>query len=326
MPALPQPVLLMAEHAHGIVSVRDLVAAGHDRRTVRRWVDYGLLEQVGRAELRVPGSPRTRLQELRCMLDRAGSGARLAGGLLLGLRGLEGFTHVRDDHVAVPASRRPRGVGFVIVRTRLPVEDWDRFEDLPAVTVTRALIGAAVTSRQARVRAAYDEARRRGLTSTGLLTQRLEALGNVHGAAQMRAIVRSGALRMESEGERRLLGIFRPEDPPPEPQVWVRWSDRYFRLDLAYLDAALDIEYDGGHHANRRHEDADRNLALAELAIQTLGVTSAMLRDPEGTRRRILAVRRQRLAMRVRPIVPSPPPWTGRRIGPLARDPGASDR
>ncbi len=254
----------MAEHGHSTLSVRDLVAAGYARATIRRWVAYGLLEEAGRGELRMPGSGRTREQALRLRLNRAGPGARLAGGLLLGLHGIEGFTHVRGDHIAVPADRRAR-VEFPVVRTPLPPADWDWIAGLPAVTVTRGLIGAAATYHRARVRAGYDDAKRKGLTDAGLVAERLDALGNVHGAPQMRPLVRSGALQMESEGERDLLGIFRPGDPLPQPQVWVCWRGRYYRLDFAYLDAALDLEYDGGHHARRRHEDADRNLALAEL-------------------------------------------------------------
>ena len=87
------------------------------------------------------------------------------------------------------------------------------------------------------------------------------------------------------------------------------WHGRWFRLDFAYLDGRLDVEYDGANHDQRREEDADRDLALMELQIQTIRVTRKMMRDPAGTRRRILAVLEQRRGLGLPPLVPDAPPW-----------------
>ncbi len=46
-----------------------------------------------------------------------------------------------------------------------------------------------------------------------------------------------------------------------------------------------------------------------ELQIQTVRITKAMLTDPIDLRRRILAVRDQRLALGLPPLVPGRPPW-----------------
>ena len=32
------------------------------------------------------------------------------------------------------------------------------------------------------------------------------------------------------------------------PQVWVRWHERWYRLDFAFLVARLALEYDGINH------------------------------------------------------------------------------
>lgn len=89
----------------------------------------------------------------------------------------------------------------------------------------------------------------------------------------------------------------------------VTCGNRAYRLDFAFLDARLCLEYDGRKDHERdadRFRDGERDLALAELDIQTLRVSARMLRTPARTRRRILAVRSQRLALGLPPIVPCP--------------------
>jgi hypothetical protein len=325
MAALPPIVHRMAEACRGTVSRRDLLAVGIPVDTLEDWLAAGRLERCARGEYRLPGSEVTLHQALQVALNRAGAGARLAGPIVLGLWGIKGFAHLATalrppvggalpdladlDHVAVPPGRRVRGVPFKVVRTALPAEDLDEVEGLPAVTVARSLAAAAKTNHPARIRSAYDDARFRGLVDEEGLQRTVARLGGGYGGPPMRRILGTGALRSESEGERDLLAVFRAGDPLPERQVWVRWHDRYFRLDFAFLAGRIDLEYDGGNHDGRREQDADRDLALAELRIHPLRITKRMLRDPEGTRRRILTVVRQRLALDLPPIVPEPPPW-----------------
>jgi hypothetical protein len=324
VPALPRAVLERAEARAGTVSRRALIRLGFARQELDYWLAIGLIERTGHGEYRVAGSERSIAQALWSVVARAGDGARLAGPIVLGLRGIKGFAHLaRDldarllgpgpvgelDHVAVPTGRRVRGVEFRVVRTPMPAEDRDEVLGVPAVTVARALVGAARTEHPARIRSAFDDARFKGLVTEPEVVTTTARLGLGYGAAQMRRILRTGALQHESEAERDLLSIFRPGDPVPEPQVWVRWHERYFRLDFAYLAGRVDLEYDGGNHGRRREEDAERDLAIAELRIHPLRITRKMMRDPEGTRRRILAVVEQRRALDLPPIVPEPPPW-----------------
>jgi hypothetical protein len=151
--------------------------------------------------------------------------------------------------------------------------------------------------------------RRLGLTDEEMMAARLGELGKAYGAPRMRAIVASGVLAQESEPERDLLGVFRPGDPLPDAQVWVSHRSKWHRLDFSYLDVRLAIEYDGAQHDGQREQDADRDLALLELQIATIRVTKSMMRDPEDTRRRILAVRSSRLPLGLKPLVPDRPPW-----------------
>jgi hypothetical protein len=297
----------MADALGGIVSRRDLIALGYAPTTIDRWVARGLLVRVCRGEYRVAGSGHPEAQEIAAMVWRAGPGAQLSGGLGLGLLGIKGFTTERSDHIAVPAPRRVTGVDFKVVSTVIPDCDKTRWQELPMLIPERLFIAAAATHRPARIRVGWDDAKFKGLVSLRVLRERTEALGRAYGAVEMRRIVPD--LDKESEPERDFADIFRSGDPQPVPQVWVECRGRWYRLDFALLAARLALEYDGKNHDATRERDADRDLALKVLDIDTIRVTRPMLRNPEQTRRDILAVYRQRVSLGLAPIVPGTPPW-----------------
>lgn len=91
----------------------------------------------------------------------------------------------------------------------------------PTVTAERGLISAAAFEPAQKIRVAYDDGKRRGLVRDEILAVRAQSLGRLRGAVQMRDMIASGHLQMESEGERNLDAIWLPHDPRPLPQVWV---------------------------------------------------------------------------------------------------------
>ena len=314
MQGLPLEVLILADAATGTLSRRDLVALGYPHWQIDRWIAQGLLEVTLRGELRIPGSSRPLKQQLATKLWRAGPGARLAGALSLAMWDLDGFPlgmaeQQETGHIAIPASRHVRGAPFRVVRTPLPLEDHDRIDDLPAVTVTRGLIGAAATYHRARIRQAFYSAKQRGYTSDDLMAERLKALGNAYGAPQMRRIMATGALAHESEPEFALSQIFLAGDPTAAAQVWVYHRAKWHRFDFVFLEVRLAMEYDGDGHERTREQDADRDLAMKELEIDTIRVTKSMMRDPDDLRRRILKVYADRSLLGLPPLIPQQPPW-----------------
>lgn len=312
MAALPPDVQAASRSCYSTLSRRRIRALGHTDAEIDHWLACGLLTPVVRGHYVVAGSMPHEVGRLMTALERSGPGARIGGAWACGLHGLEGFNLSGIDHALVDPRRRVRGVPFTVVRSPVAPIDQATVRDLPSITVTRSLIDIAPAFPPKVVRVAYDHARRAGTTSLAELTERAAQLGRVRGAPEMRRMIATGLLRHESEGERDLAGLWHPGDPLPEPQVWVARGTRCYRLDFAYLDARLCLEYDGkdAHSGDEaRLRDGERDLALAELDIQTLHITARMLRVPERTRERILAVRQHRLNLALPPLVPSPPPW-----------------
>ena len=309
MGTLPRQLIELAENAGATVSRRDLAALAYTPRQIRGWIESGLLERVARGEYRIAGSSTTPHQDIASAVWRAGAGALAGGPLACFLHGLKGFPQAGLDHIVVPGNRRVRGVEQRIVRTAIEDDDRDRVHAVPTLAVVRALITATPSVAPSRIRIAHDDALRRKLIKRGEFADRAGALGNTFGAAAARRLAANGTLDSESEPERDLFSIFRPRDPKPERQVWVTTRGRWYRLDFAYRVGRIDIEYDGEAHAWSRHEDAERDFALAELDILTIRVTSASMKDPDSIRHRLLGIYDRRAAADLPPLPLTAPPW-----------------
>jgi hypothetical protein len=310
MSYLPAEAIALAESAHGFLSRRDL-GLHLTRHQIDNLVKAGVLIPMYRGGYRMAGTPVTQRLQLIAAVRRVDG--VVADESALALRQLAGFELVPPFAIAV--ARRRSFPGLLAVRTVVQPQHMSEVEGMPAMTVERSLIGAAGRLPRPTIRSAFDALRGQGDIDPALLGDLAESLGDEPGAAEMRALLGSGELLMESEAERRLHAIWLPGDPMPVPQVWVRHRNRDYRLDFAFLDSRLAPEYDGeaAHSGPARHDDAARNLALAQLEIQRLPVTARMLHDPTGLREHILVVHRRRLELGLPPIVPAPPPawWNG---------------
>lgn len=119
------------------------------------------------------------------------------------------------------------------------------------------------------------------------------------GTAQARRVAALAAEFAESPQETRLrLVVVRAGLPAPVPQFRV-FDDEGFvaRVDLAYPELRIAIEYDGHWHAERRAflDDRRRLNRLVAAGWVVLHVTSDDLRRPERLLARIRALRAQRL-------------------------------
>lgn len=103
-----------------------------------------------------------------------------------------------------------------------------------------------------------------GLDRTAL-TRELPRFRRRRGVVQLRRLVTIADGRAESPGESwTRMVMLEVGLPAPEPQVWVRENGRdKFRLDLAYPDQRVCVEYDGqAFHTSPEQQAADRRRRL----------------------------------------------------------------
>lgn len=125
--------------------------------------------------------------------------------------------------------------------------------------------------------AVYDAfARQFGLTPVDYARQLQRFVGR-RGVKQARELATYAVGLAESPGESwTRLAIIDAGLPPPEPQVWVTMPDGHrFRLDLAYPQLRIAVEYDGEEfHTSADHRAADdaRRRSLISLGWHVIVV------------------------------------------------------
>lgn len=125
-----------------------------------------------------------------------------------------------------------------------------------------------------------------------------QACGGARGCRRLDDVVLLADPRAESPPESRLrLDLRRSGLPSPEVQYEIRTADGVLlaRVDLAYPEARLAVEYDGATHFSRRQRERDlrRDATLAVYGWQTLRFSRDDLGPAAATRvRAILAARR----------------------------------
>ena len=182
---------------------------------------------------------------------------------------LQGFGIVASPkiHVTVPAgSPVPQLHGVSAHQHILPIAGHKEVEGLPCVPTVRCAVDLARTVDRMDALAILDAVLRLGKHDLDLLDEdALSAEVALHdgrrGIRQVRELVGIADGRAECRQESHLRLIMRDGRlPAPEPQFgvldeagWVR-----YRLDLAYEEERVGIEYDGSSHLDRRRLQRDR--------------------------------------------------------------------
>lgn len=171
-----------------------------------------------------------------------------------------------DDKVHVhlpPDIARPRLPGLVVHHAVLPAIPV-LVDGIPCVPPARWAADLARTARRNDALPILDAALRVGLVLPDELRAEIRLHAGLKGVRQARELVRLGDGRAECRQESQLrLVLIDGGLPPPEPQVWVH--DRYgigrYRIDLAYRERKVGIEYDGISHLDRERLRYDRDRA-----------------------------------------------------------------
>ncbi|MFF0150540.1 endonuclease domain-containing protein [Micromonospora sp. NPDC005203] len=198
--------------------------------------------------------------ELRALLLRLPEGAMLARQ---SAARRHGFGVLRDDliHIQLPAEvPKPRLPGVVVHRTVLSTRP-ALVKGLPCVPAARCAVDLARVVRRLDALPVLDAALRAGAVSQDDLLAEVSGHAALRGVRQARHLVPLADSRAECRQESQLRLILLDAGlPPPEPQLWV--TDRHggfrYRLDLAYRERRVGIEYDGLSHLDRERLRYDR--------------------------------------------------------------------
>ena len=260
---MTDPIAPLARRQLGLVTrVQAVKVLTADQ--IRHRLRVGRLEPVRPGIYRVGGAPESWEQAvLGACLAVPGSEASFRSAAALW--NLEGFPP-EGIEITVPARRRRRLDGVIVHDTAVtgPMHS-AAISNVPVTSAARTLCDLSAVAPAWIVERAVDEALRRKLVT--LRTLQLVA-ADLEGRGRLRCTVtcdilehRSGGDELsESAAESRIARLLvRAGLPRPVHQHRVRISGRTVRIDLAYPDAMVAIEYDGwDFHRTRGAFDRDR--------------------------------------------------------------------
>ncbi|MGY2130004.1 DUF559 domain-containing protein [Blastococcus sp. SYSU DS0617] len=294
MPVPTRPAAL-----HGAVfRGRDVVADGLLTPAALRSTAWRRLYRGVYADARLPDSLTVRIRGARLL---APPSAVFSGRTAAHLHGATALADRRAPvEVTVPAGVRFGPVeGLRVRRLDLPVSDVADLGGWRCTTAVRTALDIARWDPLPEAVAALDVLL--GMRVVGAEELREAAAARRgRGARQAARAVGLADARAESQPESRLRVVLTVAGLPPVPQHVVRDADGGFaaRVDLAYPELRVAVEYDGAWHAEDGQFARDRRRLnrLVAAGWTVLHVTAADLRDPEALVRRVRALLRDATA------------------------------
>ncbi len=199
-----------------------------------------------------------------------------------------GVEYARADApvlVARPPGARidgPRGVK--VHRTPVQPHDVSIVDGMRVTSPARAAWDVSTLTQPEAALVIVDGLLRRGALTAQGLQARLSMAAGTWGVRRAREVFNLADGRSESPAETQVrLLLHRADIPPAILQLEVRVDGRFVaRVDFAWPDRKVILEYDGAHHADQLQMRRDRS-RLNELVMAgwvVLHATAADLRDP----------------------------------------------
>jgi len=279
-----------AAESHGVFNVAMLDQLGiphadrHYRTETHRWV------RLHSGVYRIAGAPVTWRGELLAACWAGGTRAAASHRSAAALWDLPGAV-VDLAEITCPRWRRARHEGLIVHETlALGAADITIVDHIPCTSIERTLFDMCGTGGSGLADLLIDSALRRRLTTIERLLatrDRLAKRGRRGGANFRSAMDRRdpSAALPESEPERMLARYLVANGlPAPVHQHVVRNRRNLFvaRVDLAYPEAGVMIEYDSAaHHLGKiaLERDSIRRNAMTSLGLRVVTATAADLRD-----------------------------------------------
>jgi very-short-patch-repair endonuclease len=236
----------LARRSHGIVTRRELLAAGVSRREIARRRERGYLivefPGVYRVGHRAPSERARYMAAVRA----CGEGAVLSGLAAAWLYGL-----IRGDapapHVTAVRGRRVRGV----VTKRSRHIERAVYRGIPITTVARTLVDLAGSLALADLARACHEAGVKFRTTPRQVEEALAPYPNAPGAGKLREVMAGRVQVTQSALERRFL-VLLADHGLPLPDEVNRPAGTY-RVDARWRQPPLTVELDSYRFHNSRH-------------------------------------------------------------------------
>ena len=254
----------LTESQHGLVTRRQL-----RERLQPHQIDHLLLSGavvgVRRGVFRLAGAPQSWEQQLMAACLAGGTTARASYDSAGAQWRLLGFAPDKLE-ITVGPGRRARLDGVIVHQSNVDAATHRTVHrGIPVTTVARTLADLSWTMREFALGPVVDDAVRRGLTTLAEY-ERIATVLRRRGRRRTTVTeavleARVGALAdAESGPERRIARALAAAGlPTPTLQHRVKVAGRSYRIDLAYPEHMLGIEYDGWeHHRTRTAFDRDR--------------------------------------------------------------------
>ena len=294
----PNPAAQFAARQHGIVSRRQLLAAGLSSQQIKGLVRRGHLHLLHRGVYAV-GHPRlSREGRWLAAVLACGPGAVLshgpAGQLLWILSRRERYAL----HVSVGGRASRSRTGIVIHRPRsLDARDITIRLGIPTTTATRTVWDLAAVFTPTATRRAFEQAEKLDLLDRDRLGSLLAAQPSHRGAATIQVLLGEATLPLaetRSRLEEIVLETCRDHSLPlPATNVPVLGHE----VDSLWADARFVVEADGCDHLNRRQRDKDnaRDIELGRAGYLVRRYSWTALADRDAVATEIVAILEERL-------------------------------
>jgi very-short-patch-repair endonuclease len=270
MNGMDRQLAAVAERQFGVFARRHAAAAGLSEYAMTRRVRSGRWEELFPGVYRLPGTTRTGRQRAMAAVLWAGDYAAISHTTAARLLRLDSVRS-RELHVTVlPTAGLRRNDLTLHHSATLPRCDTVTVDGIRCTSATRTIIDCAALLNDEVLEAAFEEARRMGLTSATALARRAEELcgrgrPGSGGVRRLLAVQRHGERGLESRLEVKLARLLRKSSLPAAER---QYPVNRFRLDFAWPAARIACECDGfEHHGSRLAWKRDRNrLATIEAA------------------------------------------------------------
>lgn len=277
-----------AERQFGTFSGAQAIEAGFTRRAIRYRVRQKLWIPVVGDSYRVAGGAESWKQPLVGAYLAVGEPSAVAGPPAMAIWGIAEVSSTPE--LVVPWGRRvsKKGIqGIQVSRTRRwTASEMVLFGPVRITSIARTLLDVAPRLDATALEIALDAAHRKGLELRSFADYLARAVkATIPGAATLAELVavRDPSRPIETEAETRVFAILRRAGLPlPVPQYWVRTRSGPKRLDFAYPEQRVAIEFDSyeWHGAGRQPFDADKakDNELGDIGFDRRHITWTMVK------------------------------------------------